>query len=1428
MKSLPKPLSWLPMFLISVFLAMTALSAISPGTPARAATLDQLIKMPESTPGGLTVTWYSAKRFQGSSSIDSLFNVVSRSPLDRAASDTAYDSFDRSVCLGTEPLSDLSFDMSNWVEADGSPPSPTVHDTYTWGEVTGYLKMPTWCVLYVNCYPEPITRRDVYFEVSGYKFGEWRDKFIGGGLSDGFKMSRVYGKDEFVPFHMYIGRSNIQDRSEKVWLSFTTSIGGLNPIIYSKLSLKDIRQFLQFNPGDFTLTLVPIPNFPVEEFEYGIVAPGGDVGTAKGFQPLQLGVNYLTPDSGTIVIRDKMLKTYYISVGEASLSAPRGLAVTKRTSSTASLSWQPPLQEVPQGYVIPYEIYRKPVEGKHLFSFNHTLSVEEPSKVGTTTALTFTDQGLGYDSTYEYFVKAQYPTGFSYPSETARSDSVGMEGLPSIPEGLRFDLVSQTPKADLKLSWTASTSPVGIKGYIIYRKITRVSTPSTQNPDGSYTLSGDVSFSVPVEIARTPDLSYIDRGLKLTDICEYSVQAVDKNGFPSYISSPLDASFERFIPPTKPEGLRVGGVLRQGDKVEYDFPREPGSGNVLMGPQREVALRWEPSTDNVGVVGYNIYRAQYDSLGIAAVNIDMGDTSSSGVPVAFIGGAAGSSISFYGGGNSAVAIAPVASGAPDQGSLVGSTGETLFIDKGLEFGKVYVYYVEAWDADGNTATSYVSVSTRKFSLADLAISDGSQHLNPEPAFAYYQTQYTLNVANAVKSISLTPKKTDPQAKVVVNGIEAAGDGGIPVVLDPGDNTVRIEVFPPGGQLPIIKLETVRYTLTVNRANLDTLPALTLPGSGTVLDEGSTYKAAGRIDIPDDQAWTGTIDYGDGSGGKPLQLNADGSFILEHKYLDNGQYKISVSFRYKDLGLVKDSLELNVQNVAPSLTGVKDEYATKEGAPLTIEGSIVDPGQDTWTVAGDYGSEWGPTRGTVDADKTFTLQVYFNDQKPEYDMVLKITDDDGGVFSKDIKIKVENVAPTVQAGKAAMIQRGTAFTGAGSFTDPGVDQWRVTVDFGDGSGQQELTLKSDKTFDLNHTYLKTGIFTVTVRVEDQDGGAGSASFQVKVKDYLFTLEAGADASLQEGEKLTRDIPVRGRPDKIKSITVDYGDGTGEGPVAWSTHPGAQSGSLKSPNPLLIAVGRAESMSTGAAEAGWLPLQHTYTDNGTYTVKTKIVDAEGDSYEDSFRVEVANVPPTVQLEHIGNMYPGNTFTCRGSFTDPGADTWTVEIDFKDGSEPGKINVDSDKNFSFSHSYSTSGNYSIEAVVRDDDGGIGRGNQQTTVLFPSKAGGGSISHDATLHSLAGLPNLKQDDDLHGYMDDGFIPDCLQYTCTGAFMLTYITVTADPGAAITYTIDGGAVQDLPQNTPTGINLDVGSTLTITVTTEDGITTSEYSFSHI
>lgn len=78
-------------------------------------------------------------------------------------------------------------------------------------------------------------------------------------------------------------------------------------------------------------------------------------------------------------------------------------------------------------------------------------------------------------------------------------------------------------------------------------------------------------------------------------------------------------------------------------------------------------------------------------------------------------------------------------------------------------------------------------------------------------------------------------------------------------------------------------------------------------------------------------------------------------------------------------------------------------------------------------------------------------------------------------------------------------------GAGSFLDIGAGQsWTATVDYGDGSDAEPLTLvpvagsvENRHTFALNHAYGRSGTYEVTVAVTDAEGNVGTTTTTVVV-------------------------------------------------------------------------------------------------------------------------------------------------------------------------------------------------------------------------------------------------------------------------------------------------------------------------------------------
>lgn len=132
---------------------------------------------------------------------------------------------------------------------------------------------------------------------------------------------------------------------------------------------------------------------------------------------------------------------------------------------------------------------------------------------------------------------------------------------PSVPTNLTATPVYHSK---IQLSWTASADNVKVVGYKIYRN--------------------------GVKIAATGGTNYLDIGLTPSTTYTYTVAAYDAMGNLSEQSEPASAT------------------TLEGPVADTEAPSVPT--NLVATPiyYHKIGLTWTASTDNVGVVGYKIYR----------------------------------------------------------------------------------------------------------------------------------------------------------------------------------------------------------------------------------------------------------------------------------------------------------------------------------------------------------------------------------------------------------------------------------------------------------------------------------------------------------------------------------------------------------------------------------------------------------------------------------------------------------------------------------------------------------------------------------------------------------------------------------------------------------------------------------------------------
>jgi DNA/RNA endonuclease G (NUC1) len=171
------------------------------------------------------------------------------------------------------------------------------------------------------------------------------------------------------------------------------------------------------------------------------------------------------------------------------------------------------------------------------------------------------------------------------------------------------------------------------------------------------------------------------------------------------------------------------------------------------------------------------------------------------------------------------------------------------------------------DALPNTIERIVESGTR----APAAVTDG-------PYVGIEGSAVTLSAAGS----------TDPDGDALTYawsfGDGATGTGATPshVYADNGNYAVTVVVTDPYGAA-----DTASTTVTVMNA----APTVAAFAGGALL-QGEAYAAAGSFADPGADRWTATVDYGDGTGARPLALAGNG-FALSHTYRLAGTFTVTV-------------------------------------------------------------------------------------------------------------------------------------------------------------------------------------------------------------------------------------------------------------------------------------------------------------------------------------------------------------------------------------------------------------------------------------------------------------------------------------------------------------------------------------------------------
>jgi serine/threonine protein kinase/chitodextrinase len=324
--------------------------------------------------------------------------------------------------------------------------------------------------------------------------------------------------------------------------------------------------------------------------------------------------------------------------------------------------------------------------------------VRDGKRAGTTFTPGFTDSGLMPQTKHHYAVAAFDAAGNISPNSTPVSATTLTEpdvSPPTIPTNLHATGKSVT---SIVLAWTVSHDNVGVAGYEVYR-------------DGKL-------------VANVPQPGFTDVGLAAASTHTYTVRAYDTSNNASADSD--------------------GATVTTLTAPDTTPPSTPGQVDAQATSSTTIDVHWAPSTDNVGVTKYQVYR---------------------------------------------------------DGALVAEVAGTSFTDQGLNPSTSYDYAVRALDAAGNPSgmSGTASASTPAAPTTPPPTPDPTTDpptTDPAPEIVSVTLAVSETFDDCVVTLQATVSASAPMDATLTYDITGIGGGSDPLHFTSGNLTQTVTLPQP--------------------------------------------------------------------------------------------------------------------------------------------------------------------------------------------------------------------------------------------------------------------------------------------------------------------------------------------------------------------------------------------------------------------------------------------------------------------------------------------------------------------------------------------------------------------------------------------------------------------------------------------------------
>jgi len=487
----------------------------------------------------------------------------------------------------------------------------------------------------------------------------------------------------------------------------------------------------------------------------------------------------------------------------------------------------------------------------------------------------------------------------------------------------------------------------------------------------------------------------------------------------------------------------------------------------------------------------------------------------------------------------------------------------------------------------------------------------------------------------------------------------------------------------------------------------------------------TFNASDSHD-PDGNITSYFWDFGDGK-------NATG-IIVEHSYVNDGNYTVTltvVDSHGTPHNATAIKTVLNRSPVASFTESAETVYINE-----TIQFNASQSDDSDGSVEGYF---WDFDDGTNDTGAVVNHAYADNGN---YTVTLTVTDNDGATGTTTANKIVLNKPPVAiftESAEIAYTYEPITFNASDSY-DPDGNITNYYWNFGDETNATGVI--------VSHAYVNNGTFVVILTVTDDDGASNSTSSTktILMNEPPVPLFTASAQTVRTGEIITFNASDSYDPDgTIVTYFWDFGDGT---------------------NATNVIV------------------DHSYADDGVYTVTLTVTDDDGGTASKSATKTVSNRPPIALFTENATIVLTDEIIHfdASSSNDPDGSIISCFWDFGDGTDATGVTVN--------HAYKDDGVYNVTLIVTDDDGGTASKSATKTVsnrppiaLFTENA---TIVDIEELIRFDAFGSYDPDGSILGYFwdfDDGTnVTMCVllghAYTEDGNYTVT-LTVADNDGAS-------------------------------------------------